>query len=311
MTEISNKNGFESRARFKKEVCAIITTYEPEANLRSLVAASIQQVDRVFLINDSGSSDARKALDKEFADVSELEIHHMPVNSGIAAALNRGLDAARSRHYKKALLLDDDTRIAARLVEKLVHTWGELDNERRNPGVIGVSRAEVLLPANELDIESTECGWRPVRGVITAGSIVDVEIAGRVGGFREEFIIDAVDYEFCARVRRAGLLVAKLSEPLIEQPVGEKKTSRIAGLKFSTTNHSPLRRYYMYRNNLIFAKEQFFPDPMLSIAILWFLAKALCLVVSFETQRPRKLKAMFYGVLDGIRSRVGLVQRNF
>lgn len=311
MTEKSNRNGFESRARSKKEVCAIITTYEPEASLRSLIAAAIQQVDRVFLINDSGSCEARKALDKEFADVSELEIHHMPVNSGIAAALNCGLRAARSRQYEKALLLDDDTRISAHLVDTLVQAWERLEKERRNPGVIGVSRSEVLLPANKPDDKKPETGWRPARGVITAGSIVDVEFADGIGGFREEFIIDAVDYEFCARVRRAGLLVARLTKPLIEQPVGNKTTTALAGFRFSTTNHSPLRRYYMYRNNVIFAKEQFFNDPMLSMAILWFLVKTVCLVVCFETQRPRKIKAVFFGVLDGIRSQTGHARRRF
>lgn len=235
----------------------------------------------------------------------------MPVNSGIAAALNRGLDAARTRQYKKALLLDDDTQIAPRLVAALVHAWERLEHEGRNPGVLGVSRAAVLLPASEPGGGSIEFGWHTARGVITAGSIVDVDSASRVGGFREEFIIDAVDYEFCARVRKSGLLVARLTEPLIEQPVGEKKTVRFAGLSFSTTNHSPLRRYYMYRNNLIFAKEQFFKDPLLSMAILWFLTKTVFLVVCFEIQRPRKMKAMFWGVLDGIRRRMGHARQSF
>lgn len=311
VTDISRTSASDSGVRADSDICAIITTYEPAANLRSLIAAAIRQVGCVFLINDSGSPDVQKALDTEFAGLSGLQIHHMPTNSGIAAALNRGLDAAKSRGYKKALLLDDDTRIGQHLVLKLIEAWERLEREGYEPGVIGVSRAAVLPPPGVPADEEKAAGWLPVRGVITAGSIVDIKSAGRVGAFREEFVIDAVDYEFCARLRQNGLLVARLSDALIEQPVGESKTVRIAGLKFSTTNHSPLRRYYMYRNNLIFAKEQLFKDPLLSLAIFWFLTKTLLLVVCFETQRPRKIKAILRGVLDGFNRRMGHASRAF
>lgn len=309
LTEISRTSALESGPQVDGGVCAIITTYEPAANLRNLISATIRQVDCVFLIDDSGSSEIRKTLDINFADLTGLEIHHMPANSGIAAALNRGLAAAKYRGYKKALLLDDDTQIAPQLVITLAHAWEVLERDGRKPGVIGVSRAKTLPAETESGDEKKPPVSRAVRTVITAGSFVDVDLAKQVGGFREEFIIDVVDYEFCARIRQAGCLVARLSESLIVQPVGVMKTVKLVGLQFSTTNHSPLRRYYMYRNNLVFATEQFFKDPLLSIALVWFLIKTVFLVACFETQRVRKINAMFRGVLDGIQRRLGHVQR--
>jgi len=311
LTNTAATSGLDSGGTLDCGICAIITTYEPAANLRNLIAAVIRQVDCVFLIDDSGSSEVRKTLDINFADVNALEIHHMPINSGIAAALNRGLAAANCRGYKKALLLDDDTQVAPHLVITLAHAWELLEGEGRKPGVIGVPRAEALLPASASGDEKKPPVLRAVRTVITAGSFVDVDIVKQVGGFREEFIIDAVDYEFCARVRQGGRLVTRLSEAMIVQPVGAMKTVKLAGLKFSTTNHSPLRRYYMYRNNLVFAMEQLFKDPLLSMAIVWFLTKTVFLVACIETQRARKIKAMFCGLRDGIQRRMGHAQRIF
>ncbi len=64
----------------------------------------------------------------------------------------------------------------------------------------------------------------------------------------------------------------------------------------------------MYRNNLVFATEQLFKDPLLSMAIVWFLTKTVFLVACFETQRAKKIKAMFRGIRDGILRRMGHAQ---
>lgn len=311
LIQSSRTSASESGTQVSSGNCAIITTYEPATNLRNLITAAIRQVDCVFLIDDSGSSEVQKTLDTNFADTNGLEIHHMPKNSGIAAALNLGLAVANRRGYKKALLLDDDTQVAPHLVITLSHAWEMLERQGRKPGAIGVSRAKILPPAIGSGDEKKPPVLRAVRTVITAGSFVDIDLAKQIGGFREEFIIDAVDYEFCARLRQGGRLVARLSESMIVQPVGMMKTVELAGLKFSTTNHSPLRRYYMYRNNLVFAMEQFFKDPLLSIALVWFLIKTVFLVACLETQRARKINAMFRGVLDGIQRRLGHAQRSF
>jgi len=305
LAERTNSDALQSDSQANPSVCVIITTYEPADNLGSLISATILQVGRVFLINDSGSPQIRDRLDVEFSKVPNLVIHHMASNCGIAAALNCGLEAASSLGFSKAVLLDDDTRITSDLVASLLRFWLQLEVEGQQPGVVGVSRSEVPLnPGGDGEIRD-ELEWHRVRDVITAGSMVDIECARDLGGFREEFIIDAVDHEFCARVRQRGLLVAKLAKPLIEQPVGCVRTVTVAGVNFSTTNHSPTRRYYMYRNNLVFAREQLFDDPLLSMAIIWFLFKTMFLIVCMEDQRREKLAAIFRGILDGVRRRGG------
>ena len=311
MTNITNTVAEDSRGRTGYSVCAIITTYAPDEKLHQLVADAAGQVDRVFLIDDSGSRDVRNSLDKELCSIKKLTMHHMTVNSGIAAALNCGLKAASSEGYEKALLLDDDTRIAPSLVRNLERAWRQMECNGHNPGVIGVSRSDDFKKVSRKREATNGIRWHPVRGVVTAGSMVDIGITCETGGFREEFIIDAVDYDYCSRLRRNGMLVARLDEALMVQPVGETKTIKVLGLGISTTNHSPLRRYYMFRNNVVLATEQFRYDPLLSIAIVWFLVKTLAKVICMEKHRTRKLKAMVHGTLDGVRRRMGHAQLCF
>ena len=55
LTNITNTVTEDSEGRTGYSVCAVITTYAPDENLHRLVADAAGQVDRVFLIDDSGS----------------------------------------------------------------------------------------------------------------------------------------------------------------------------------------------------------------------------------------------------------------
>ena len=299
----------ERRSNPNSSVCAIITTFDPDPGLPDLVAEIAQQVRSVYLVNDSGSRDVRASLDSAFSGEPGLRVLHMEKNSGVAAALNRGIHEAAAAGFSKAILLDDDTSVSERIVEDVMLVWGCLEGAGWRPGVIGVSRKDRHSPAFDKAAEVPRKTWWSVRGVITAGSFIDIRSAIAVGGFREEFFIDAVDYEFCERIRRRGLLVARLSSKLITHSVGHAEARKLFGVRFRSTNHSPLRRYYMYRNNAVFAKEQLTRDPLLSLAIVWFLVKTALLIAFVETERPRKCKACLIGLIDGLRGQKGRAER--
>ena len=78
-----------------------------------------------------------------------------------------------------------------------------------------------------------------------------------IGAFREEFFIDSVDYDYCLRARSRGFRVIKLCRVGMIHSLGEAEQNDIGPLKVYTTNHNPMRRYYMFRNSTVLAREYF------------------------------------------------------
>jgi rhamnosyltransferase len=145
--------------------------------------------------------------------------------------------------------------------------------------------------------------------VITSGTLTSVAAFRQLGPFREEFFIDLVDFEYCLRARRAGYRILVSCQARILHRVGAKSQARVAGISLSPTNHSPLRKYYLFRNTVrvIGAYGGSFPHWLLyQLAALLEIFLGILFV---EDGKSRKLRACLIGVWDGIIGRMGAARR--
>ncbi len=83
---------------------------------------------------------------------------------------------------------------------------------------------------------------REMVAVLTSGSLVSVDALRAVGGFRDEFFIDCVDFEYCLRARSTGFHVLVTCKPVMEHGIGHPSGHRLLWKTFGTSNHSPLRQ---------------------------------------------------------------------
>ena len=280
------------------EVCAIMTTFEPEPSILDRVSKIREQVGRLILVNDSGSEKVKNLLNEWLLGTDKVSLIHNIENLGIAYSLNVGIQLAKKHDYKWLLTLDDDSRLNDNFVTRLLQNQ-EHAMLHYNVGLISLSREESRYPsAPRFEIK---------RGVITSGSLIDVNIYDLVGGFREELFIDLVDYEFCLRIRRLGYVVLKSSEFGMIHPVGSSTIHKILGLEFSTYNHPPFRRYYISRNSIVLARENLINDPAFSLVLLFDVFLTFIKVVLFERDKAEKVSCMMKGVAHGLLSRMGRV----
>ena len=283
----------------KGNTCAIVVTYHPDAAFSERLARVVHQVGAVMIVDNSSTELCVGQL-KELAGKFRAHLILNSRNEGIARALNQGAGWAAAQGYRWVLALDQDTVVAPDMVESLAKIY------RASPfqdelAVIGSNFTNLAdgRPFHEFAEMSGYFG-REVKTVITSGSLVSLRVFQIIGGFRDEFFIDCVDFDYCLRARARGFRVIVSRKPLMQHAIGAETSHKLPWKRTGTSNHSPVRRYYMTRNCVVLAREYMWKDPTWILSTLYSHAKLTVLMCLFENDVQRKLKYTVIGVLDGL-----------
>jgi len=287
------------------DVCAVFTTYCPDSGFPARVERIRRQVGLIVIVNDGESAENVEILKDWFSEMPDVILHHNLVNIGIAAALNIGVSIAKREGFHWVLTLDDDTIVEPDMVKNLIETWNLVTGQGGKPvAIMGMSRSGKhadrfrSCPAKgRLFVEK--------RGIITSGSLMPLDVYDVVGPFRAEFFIDSIDYDFCMRARARGFRVIEACLRGMIHPIGNCIKLRIGPLTLESTNHTPIRRYYAFRNSTVLAKEHFINDPLYALAVFVFQLRTIALILMLENDRLKKIKMIFRGLLDGWLKRLG------
>ncbi len=173
--------------------------------------------------------------------------------------------------------------------------------------VIGSNYLDLRNNRSKVSVGKTD-EFLEQKTVITSGSLIDIRLAIAIGGFREDYFIDQVDHEFCLRARRNGNKVVISRKVVMNHSVGNAGGVRLPFLGVMP-NHPPLRKYYIARNSTVTILSYWRNDPQ------WCLRRMTRLLLGFgfmsvmEKQRLRKIHAFMFGILDGLRKRMGPCRR--
>jgi rhamnosyltransferase len=282
-----------------KAICALIVTYNADSGLAARVAAVSNQVGVVTIV-DNGSEAAGVNDLRVLAERLHVHLILNSRNEGIAAALNQGLRWADEHGYSWAFTLDQDSVVAHDTVETLCRAY-EAFSDKGKLAIVASNHRDPAGPvANSIANLDRNDPWREVTAVITSGSLTSVPAYRAIGPFREEFFIDCVDFEYCLRARSRGLRVIVAVKALIDHSIGRVTLHRLPWKVTGTTNHPPLRRYYMTRNHLLLAREYLRKEPSWTMSAMYSQFKSTVLMCLFEKNLPRKLQFVMLGVLDGL-----------
>jgi rhamnosyltransferase len=283
----------------KGNTCAIVVTYHPGAALSERLARVVHQVGAVMIV-DNGSAESCVGQLKELAGTLRVHLILNSRNEGIARALNQGARWAAEQGYRWVLNLDQDTVVAPDIVESLAKIY-RASTFQDELAVIGSNFTNFAngRPFHEF-AELSGYSGREVKTVITSGSLVSLRVFQIIGGFRDEFFIDCVDFDYCLRARARGFRVMMSRKPLMQHAIGAVTSHKLPWKRTGTSNHSPVRRYYMTRNRVVLAREYMWKDPLWILSTLYSHAKSTVSMCLFEKDAQRKLKYTAIGVFDGL-----------
>jgi len=69
----------------------------------------------------------------------------------------------------------------------------------------------------------------------------------------------------------------------MEHVIGAPSTHRLAWKRTTTSNHPPIRRYYMSRNLVILVRTYFRKEPTWALATIFFWFQSTLLMLFFKT----------------------------
>lgn len=270
-----------------------IVTYQPDLQRlqENLKAAADHLQHGPILIVDNGSENI--AGIRTLAD--GMILIENPSNLGIATALNQLCRKARELGCEWLVTLDQDSVIQPGMLEEFSHYTSQQD-------------LAIICPRIEdrhLGRQHTQqtSGTEYISHAITAGNMVRLSAWEAVGGFTEALFIDGVDFDFCLKLREGGWQILRTNHVCLVQEMGHgRKISLPLHHQMSVLNHSPQRLYYITRNYLWIGRQH-------RQRLHWTLevAKRLFIVLCFEQDRWKKLRAMIKGIRHYHQGKMGPV----
>jgi len=282
-------------------ICSVIVTYHPDSGFFERAVKITKQVANTVIV-DNGSSEQAVLQLRNLARTLNAHLILNKENEGIARALNQGVRWAQEHGYAWALTVDQDSVVAENLVETLSWLYEEFP-EREKLAVIGSNHTDPIYRRPFWNFNGIgHCAWCEVKATITSGSLISLFAYQVVGPFHEELFIDCVDFEYCLRARSRGLRIIIACKPLLEHSIGAVTWHKLPWKMTGTSNHSPIRRYYMTRNRLVLVREYLLKEPAWTLTVLYWHLKSTILMCLFEKDVMTKLWYTALGVVDGAAS---------
>lgn len=275
------------------KICGCVILYHPTEIVYNNIQSYYHDVARLYVVDNTEQEDFNHQL---FHDLSNLEgVHFISnfENYGIAHALNQAVEKAIEEGYDFILTMDQDSAVADGYLTNLLRIVQECDLDIATVGIISpfhkVYRDFVNVDLQKITDKTV---------VMTSGNLLNLDACRQIGGFSEDLFVDRVDHEFCLRLRMHNYRVIQVNCVVLEHPLGRVSRHVLFNRAYYTSNHPPLRRYYMTRNTLYVIKKygKIFPEYT-----KWerdILIGDLEKIIFFETDKIDKLKMILRGYFD-------------
>ena len=266
------------------DIFAIIISHNGGEGVGELARLLAADVGQVHVVDNQSGPETRATL-RTLAAETGVTVDFLPENMGIAGALNRGVARALASGKRWILTMDQDSRPDAGMISAYCRAVREhperlcLSPRIRDHGTLRPVKRSVLEYA------------------ITSGNLVHRSIYDRIGGYRDELFIDGVDLDFSLRARRGGFAIHLVPDAVLGHQVGEARGAA-AHLRFYT-RHSPLRRYYMFRNLVYLVRHHScrFPGFIMKLTAAHLILLGLILV--HDNNRASSCTWICRGLCDG------------
>ncbi|MGL6058134.1 MAG: glycosyltransferase family 2 protein [Culicoidibacterales bacterium] len=270
-------------------ICASIVTYNPDIKiLLDNINAIYKQVDLLIIIDNNSNN--IEEIDK-LVGKFKISIIKNNTNKGIAKALNQALEYANNKNIDWLLTLDQDSKCDLNIIEQYKKNLNFKNTIIYCPQILDINIQNNVHLQNSVE---------EVDFAITSGSLINVAKSLEINGFDNSLFIDYVDFDFCIRARDKGYDIFRVNEAILYHRLGESEIKKILGFEVQVTHHSPVRRYYLYRNKVNLYRKHWkkhkkwvFKNSLSSIKVFF-------IIVFFEKERKDKLKYILKGIREGL-----------
>lgn len=291
-------------------VAAVFSAFRPEPSLIEHCAAIAPQVADVIVVDDGSGASAEPVLTAlEAAGVTVLR---QPRNTGIAAAMNRGISAAIESGAELIVTFDQDSNVPEGFVETLVHEYDRAVAAGLRVAMVAPEFFSLTPQARAGRDHDFLEAYAPIQSGLLMPSAVILDL----GPQREDYFIDLVDTEYYLRARRAGFAAICAPGLVLPHGFGHRLYVHFLGRRLVKGNgrprmvavSSPFRYYYRARNRVAMHREyRKDPEakPLLRRDAINDIVLDYGVALWSARGKLRLLSLLCAGLADGLRGRLG------
>lgn len=282
-----------------KKVFAVVVTYNPSIDLIANVTELSSYVDQIYIV-DNGT--LLTAFDfNDYTWPTNLSIVKNKYNLGIATALNIGVRMAFNNGCEWILTLDQDTYLSREAFAKMAAAYESYVN-KEEVGLLAPVHYDKETGFQSRYLRYLKEPYSQSNIVMSSGNLIPKATFDKVGFYDDDLFIEYVDHDFCLRIKKHGLKVFLVKDAMMAHSLGSARIHRLGKFFFFSHNYLPVRRYYRARNRMILYRRYL---GSWIIHDQEFFLKDLFKIILVEGDKWSKIKAIFYGFLDGLLGRLG------
>lgn len=292
------------------DVCAVVVTYHPDAELLAAQLEALQaQAGCVVVVDNATPGPSVREL---CAAMPRIELLSLTENLGLAAALNAGITRARGKPgVAHVLLMDQDSVPEPGMLTALKAALDRQSQQARVAAVgtrfhdpregVDAPFVRIRFPVNRQLHCSGDCDEVPCDFLITSGSLIPLEVLDRVGSMDEGLFIDNVDLEWCFRAMAKGYALFGVCGARMLHHHGATR-HRVPGLPRGVVVHAPRRLFYMMRNRVLLYRRTYTPRRWIAQDVPRLVVKFLLFALLIAPRR-KNVRCMLAGLRAGIAGR--------
>jgi rhamnosyltransferase len=264
----------------------LIVLYNPTSIFLDHFAGYFSFSDKVLFIDNSDKINIKDQLLSLYPQAVYISLSG---NQGIAKALKTGMNYSIKDKADYVLTMDQDTVFPFNRINEIK----DIISSHPEYGLLGLN-----FNSSETSLEIQNVPWW-----LTSGNFINVSnYASLKKGFNEDLFIDSVDADLCHSFYSQGYKIGYIKGISITQTMGKPKVYKFGFISFTALNYTPIRYYYMFRNNyyLYHQDKKFYRKTYQRL--MWFTKPK---ILFFEDNKKANRKAIRLGIKDAKKGILG------
>ena len=278
------------------KLAGVVVLYNPSSKVRNNIDSYLDSLEKLYVVDNSLEDNSKFYEDKKIEYISNGK------NVGIAAALNMGAKRAIQDKFEWLLTMDQDSAFDKNGIELMLEFLERVRTDKFVQNIISTKydRIGLISPLHMtiMNPNDQSKGIDSPLNVMTSGNIINLAAYKKIGGFKEWFFIDGVDFDYCLNLRKHKYEIFRLNYIRLQHSLGNGIYKKFFFKEMYSLNHSSTRRYYIVRNRhyLYDLYKNDFPDYC-KLELSRTRREALKILLC-EDKKIEKLKAMYRGYRD-------------
>lgn len=283
----------ESQSTGEGGVLGVVTLYKPDEKVTENIMSYAPWLDALVIWDNTPGGAANVTLPPDIE--RKVVAWRKGDNVGIGQGLNFACRHMAEHGYSYLLTMDQDSRFEKGSFAAYLNAIH--DYKKREDG----GKAWAFIPRIN-SMPGAEATAESESNLQVSGTVFVAECFEKIGEFREEYVMDAIDTEYALRILKSGHTIKRVREGNLLHSLGSPKRGHFLWMHPVTLNYSPVRTYYIVRNHISLSHE--YKGAINAYVMRKLVWQRPLYILLMERDKAAKLKAWWLGFWQGTRDRM-------